>query len=66
MNGGHRVHLMKDFVESVEHALSVECLPYTSDEVKRAITMRFRDESREFCADSVDIAMVCDIIRSMH
>lgn len=66
MNGGHRVHLMKDFVESVEHALSVDRISYTSDQVKRAITMRFRDESREFCADSVDIAMVCDIIRSMH
>ena len=57
---------MKDFVESVEHAVSVEGIPYTNDEVKRAITMRFRDESREFCADSVDIVMVCDIIRSMH
>lgn len=57
---------MKDFVESVEHALTVEGLPHTSDEVKRAITVRFRDESREFCADRVDIAMVCDIIRSMH
>lgn len=57
---------MKDFVESVEHALSVDRISYTSDQVKRAITMRFRDESREFCADSVDIAMVCDIIRSMH